>query len=247
MSSAVAHSLLASGAGSGIISYRQFLRWRAEVSSELQTAENERSYVARELHDGVAHTTQQIILQAGLCRKLLERRRLETLAEELATLEARVQYASQQVRDLIADLRPPHGEPDALFVEWVRAEIDTHLNRGGPPTEFELQADRPIPRLPDTTRIALIRILQEALLNTRKHARAQQVRVTLALDDKLLRLTVQDDGQGFSPSELRARPPDAGGAGLQAMRARARALGGEFRVQTGPWQGTQVEANIPIQ
>jgi signal transduction histidine kinase len=216
------------------------------VSSELQTAENERSYVARELHDGVAHTTQQIILQAGLCRKLLERRRLETLAEELATLEARVQYASQQVRDLIADLRPPHGEPDALFVEWVRAEIDTHLNRGGPPTEFELQADRPIPRLPDTTRIALIRILQEALLNTRKHARAQQVRVALTLDDKLLRLTVKDDGQGFRPSELRARPPDAGGAGLQAMRARARALGGEFMVQTGPGQGTQVEANIPL-
>ena len=217
------------------------------MSSELQTAENERSYVARELHDGVAHTTQQLILQAGLCRKLLERRRLETLAEELATLEARVQYASQQVRDLIADLRPPHGEPDALFVEWVRAEIDTHLNRGGSPTEFELQADRPIPRLPDTTRIALIRILQEALLNTRKHARAQQVRVALTLNEKLLRLTVKDDGQGFRPSELRARPPDAGGAGLQAMRARARALGGEFMVQTRPGQGTQVEASIPIQ
>ena len=65
------------------------------MSGELDSVENERSYVARELHDGVAQTTQQIILQAGLCRKLLERRRLETLAEELATLEARAKHAAK--------------------------------------------------------------------------------------------------------------------------------------------------------
>jgi len=216
------------------------------VSDELRMVENERRYVARELHDGVAQTAQQLILQAGLCRKLLERRRLETLGEELAILEERAQHASNQVRDLIADMRPPRVEPDAPFVEWIRAEIDTHLARGAPPTEFELQTSAPIPDLPDDTRVALIRILQEALLNARKHANARQMTVILTLDDHTLRLTVTDDGQGFSPSELLARPPDKGGAGLQAMRARARALGGEFRVQTGPGQGTQVEASIPI-
>jgi signal transduction histidine kinase len=219
---------------------------RADVSGELYTVENERSYVARELHDGVAQTTQQIMLQAGLCRKLLERRRLEMLAEELASLETRVQHASQQVRDLITDLRAPLGEPDAPFVEWVRAEIDAHLNRGGPPTEFELQTRQPIPKLPDVTRIALLRILQEALLNVRKHAQARRVVVTLSFDDQILRVTVKDNGRGFRPTELRSRPSDAGGAGFQAMRARARALGGEFNVQTGPGQGTVVEASLPI-
>ena len=216
------------------------------MSSELQIVENERRYVARELHDGVAQTTQQLILQAGLCRKLLERRRLETLAEELDTLEARAKHASQQVRLLIADMHPPRGEPDALFVEWVRAEIDTHLTRGGPPTDFEFLADQPIPTLPDTTRIALLRILQEALLNARKHAQAQHMIVTLLFEENTLRLTVKDDGRGFSPSEFQARPPEAGGAGLQLMRARAQALGGEFRVQTGRGQGAIVEAIIPI-
>lgn len=216
------------------------------MSDKLQIAENERRYVARELHDGVAQTAQQLILQAGLCRKLLERRRLDTLAEELATLEARAQQASNQVRELIADLRPPRSELDAPFVEWIRVEIDTHLKRGGVPTEFELQTREPIPNLPGDTRIALIRILQEALLNVRKHAQARQMSVTLALDDSTLRLTVADDGQGFSPSELLARRPEKGGAGLQAMRARAQALGGEFRVQTGLGQGTRVEASVPI-
>ncbi len=216
------------------------------MSGELQIVENERSYVARELHDGLAQTTQQIILQAGLCRKLLERRRLETLAEELLALEARAQTASQQVREFIADMRPPRGEPDAPLVEWVRAEIDVHLTRGGPPTEFEFETQQPIPRLPDTMRIAFLRVLQEALLNARKHARAQKMVVALSFDDNTLRLIVKDDGQGFSPSELSSRPPDAGGAGLQAMRARARALGGEFKVQTGPGRGTRVRASIPI-
>ncbi len=216
------------------------------MSGELQMVENERNYVARELHDGVAQTTQQLILQAGLCRKLLERRRLEMLAEELFTLEARAQHASQQVRELIADMRPPRAEPNAPFVAWVRAEIDTHLMRGGPPTEFELQTHEPIPALSDDIRIALIRILQEALLNARKHAKAQRMSVALSLNEDTLRLTVADDGQGFSVGELRARQPDRGGAGLQAMRARARALGGSFRIQTGLGQGTRIEASIPI-
>lgn len=216
------------------------------MSDALQMVENERRYVARELHDGVAQTTQQLILQASLCRKLLERRRLDMLAEELSSLETRAQHASNQVRELITDMRPPRAELAVPFVEWVRAEIDAHLTRGGPPTEFELQTRKPIPGLPGEARVALVRILQEALLNARKHARARQMEVTLSMDDGTLRLTVADDGQGFSPSELRARPPDQGGAGLQAMRSRAVALGGQFRVETGLGQGTRVEASLPV-
>jgi signal transduction histidine kinase len=171
---------------------------------------------------------------------------LETLAEELATLEERAQLASNQIREFIADMRPPRVEPDAPLVEWVRAEVDEHLARGGAPAEFELQTQETIPDLPEELRVAFIRILQEALLNTRKHAQAGRINITLALGGGTLSLVVADDGQGFSPSELRTRPPDRGGAGLQAMRARAQTLGGEFRVQTGPDQGTRVEASLPI-
>jgi two-component system sensor histidine kinase DegS len=223
-----------------------FSAQEAVVSDALQIVENERRYVARELHDGVAQTTQQLILQASLCRKLLERRRLDMLAEELSSLETRAQHASNQVRELITDLRPPRAELAVPFVEWVRAEIDAHLTRGGPPTEFELQTRKPIPDLPGEARVALVRILQEALLNARKHARARQMEVTLSMDDGTLRLTVADDGQGFSPSALRTRPLDQGGAGLQVMRSRAVALGGQFRVETGLGQGTRVEASIPV-
>jgi two-component system sensor histidine kinase DegS len=216
------------------------------MSDELQIVENERRYVARELHDGVAQTTQQLILQASLCRKLLERRRLEMLADELADMEARAHHASNQVRELMTDLRPPVIQPDAPFVEWIRAELDIHSTRGGPPVEFELQTKETVPNLPNPVRLALIRILQEALLNARKHAAARKIMVTLALDGHTLHLTVADDGQGFSTKELRARPPERGGTGLTSMRARALALGGEFRIHTAPGQGTRIEASVPI-
>jgi two-component system sensor histidine kinase DegS len=216
------------------------------MSDELQIVENERRYIARELHDGVAQTTQQLILQASLCRKLLERRRLETLADELADLETRAQHASNQVRELMADLRPPLTQPTVPFVEAIRAELDIHSKRGGPPAEFELQTKETVPNLSNTVRLAVIRILQEALLNARKHAAARKITVTMALEGRTLRLTVADDGQGFSTSELRARPPERGGAGLSSMRARALALGGEFKIQTAPGQGTRIEASVPI-
>jgi two-component system sensor histidine kinase DegS len=216
------------------------------MSDEFQTVENERRYIARELHDGVAQTAQQLILQASLCRKLLERRRLEMLADELADMEVRAQHVSNQVRELMADLRPPLTQPDAPFVEWIRAELDTHLTRGGPPAEFELQTQETVPNLPNPVRLALIRILQEALLNARKHAAARKITVTLALDGRTLHLTIADDGQGFSTSELRARPPERGGAGLISMRARALALGGKFKIHTAPGQGTRIEASVPI-
>jgi len=216
------------------------------MSDELQIVENERRYIARELHDGVAQTAQQLILQASLCRKLLERRRLEMLADELADLETRAQHASNQVRELMADLRPPLTQPTAPFVEAIRAELDIHSARGGPPAEFELQTKEAVPNLSNALRLALTRILQEALLNARKHAAARKITVTLALDGRTLRLTVADDGQGFSTSELLARPPERGGAGLTSMRSRALALGGAFKIQTAPGQGTRIEASIPI-
>jgi signal transduction histidine kinase len=215
------------------------------VSIELQLVENERSYVAREMHDGIAQTAQQLILQTSLCRKLLERRRIEMLADELARLEERAQHASQQVRELIADMRPPRIDLDAPFVEWVRAEIDTHLKRGGSPTEFEVESPSPVP-LSQETRVAFIRILQEALLNARKHAQARQMKVILSLEGDSLHLIVLDDGRGFSLDELRSRLPEKRGAGLQVMRGRALALGGQFTVQTGAGRGTRVEASIPL-
>lgn len=196
----------------------------------LTALENERRYVARELHDGVAQTTQQLSLQAGLCQKMLAANRLDMLAEELARLEARAQQAATQIREMIADMRPPEIEPDAALSEALPQIIDDHIARGGPPVEFHFEWPASSSFATGQPRLGLLRICHEALLNIRKHADADQVHLTLTADDDQLHLTIADNGRGFDPLETATRSADKGGAGLVNMQARAEALGGDFSI-----------------
>ncbi len=223
-------------------------RQESTVATEslLSALENERRYVARELHDGVAQTTLQLGLQAGICRKLLERGNLEMLAQELAALESRIQLASSQMRDIIADLRPPRLEPDAPLKEYLQAAITTHVERRGAPLELQLNLPGRPPQLSASQKLTLTRIVQEALLNIRKHAQAENIRLSLAEDRDNFYLLVADNGQGFDPAEVEARPVDRGGAGLTNLRVRAEALGGTLSIARdagGEW--TEVKLTLP--
>ncbi len=216
------------------------------MSDLLITLENERRYVARELHDGVAQTTLQLGLQAGICRKLLEYDKLEMLTDELAQLEERVQLASTQVREMIADMRPPPIEPDAALDEHLKYAIETHLERNGPPVAYQSRLSDQPPFLSAPQMLTLVRIVQEALLNIRKHAAAKNVRLTLLDDDNHAYLVISDDGQGFDPTEVEARPGDRKTAGLANMYDRAQAIGGFLTIArdtTGIW--TEVTLMLP--
>jgi signal transduction histidine kinase len=207
----------------------------------LNTLEDERRYVARELHDGVAQTTLQLGLQVGICRKLLDRGNLEMLAEELAQLEERVQTASSQVRDVVADMRRPQIEPDSALDEYIQRAIDSHLTRGGPPVDCECDFSN-FPPCSLQQKLALYRILQEALLNIRKHAQAQNVHLRMVQDDKNLCLMITDDGRGFKMAEVKARPIDKGGAGLANLQVRAQAVGGTVTVgSNASGKGTEIK------
>jgi two-component system, NarL family, sensor histidine kinase DegS len=211
----------------------------------LNTLEDERRYVARELHDGVAQSTLQLGLQAGICRKMLERGSLDMLATELAELEKRIQTASGQVREVIADLRPPQIEPEAALDEYIQRAIDVHLGRGGAPVEcrFE-QAD--FPTLSTQQRLAVYRVVQEALLNIRKHAGAKNVRLAMADNGKTIILVIADNGKGFDTEQIKTRPVNKGGAGLANLHVRAQVIGGAVSIArdaTGQW--TEVTITFP--
>jgi signal transduction histidine kinase len=211
----------------------------------LTTLENERRYVARELHDGVAQTTLQLGLQAGICRKLLEHKRLDMLASELAQLEERIELASSQVRELIADMRPPQVEPEAGLDDYLKQLIDTHYQRGGPPVEVQHGWADASPSLTEAQQLALVRVVQEALQNIRKHAQSRQVRLTLAVDEQSFMVVVADDGRGFDAVEAAARPTDKAGAGLANLRARVEAIGGTLTIGPNPaGQGTVVTVTL---
>ncbi len=212
----------------------------------LTAMENERRYVARELHDGVAQTTLQLGLQVGICRKMLERGMVEMLAQELATLESRVHHASAQVREIIADMRPPRLDVDASLVEYLQQAIDTHQERGGARVEFHSHLTGPVPDFLPRHKLTIQRIVQEALLNVRKHARANNVSLSLTNDEHNLYLTIRDDGVGFEVSEAEARPADRQAAGLANMHARAAALRGSLSIHSSPGAGgTEFKLAIP--
>jgi signal transduction histidine kinase len=217
------------------------------MSDELLTSlENERRYVARELHDGVAQTTLQLGLQAGICRKLLEHNSLDMLATELAQLEERIQLASTQIREMIADMRPPQVEPGQDLNEQLQQIINIHLDRGGPPVEYRFEWSTSRPSLSEPQQLALVRMVQEALLNVRKHAGAQQVKLAFTEDAHNFVMTISDDGQGFDPAQTEVQPTDKGGAGLANLRARAKAIGGKLIIGKNPAdEGTEITVTWP--
>jgi two-component system sensor histidine kinase DegS len=207
--------------------------------------ENERRYVARELHDGVAQTTLQLGLQIGICAKLLERGKLEMLTGELAQLEERIRLVSQQIRDIINDMRPPLVAPESGLAEYLQQIIDTHTKRGGPPVVSHFNWSEPDLRLTELQTLTLARLVQEALLNIRKHAKADQVQLDFSAEAETLSLTIADNGQGFDIDEVGARPADQGGAGLANLRARAEAIGGSFALNRTAAGWTEVTVRLP--
>lgn len=212
----------------------------------LNILETERRYLARELHDGVAQTTLQLGLQAGICRKLLERGNLDMLATELAQLEERAQLASRQVREVIADLRPPQVGPETGIKEHLAQVVETHLSRGGPPVAYRCEWTDQTPTLSVEQQLALVRVVQEALLNIRKHAQARHVHLILSTDEDSHILTISDDGKGFNPAELPAQPADKGGSGLANLQNRVLVIGGQVKLTSGPeGAGTKITVLLP--
>jgi signal transduction histidine kinase len=210
----------------------------------LSALENERRYIAKELHDGVAQTTLQLGLQVGICRKLLERGNVEMLAKELATLEGRAQLASAQVREMISDLRPPQVEPEANLDTYLHHAIELHQQRGGPLVTYRAQLQQPLPAFSPAQTLALVRVVQEALLNVRKHAEATTVYLRLSDDPGNFYLMIADNGHGF-PAEFKLSSLERNG-GLGMLQTRVEAVGGSLTIARDPAEGwTGVRVTIP--
>jgi len=99
------------------------------------------------------------------------------------------------------------------------------------------------PRLPVNTETILFWVVQEAVMNVTKHAQATQITITIEADNESVRLTVMDDGAGFNPAHLPA-PGESGGWGLPTMRERVETLGGSFRIESTPGEGTRIIAEV---
>ncbi|MBN8761469.1 MAG: sensor protein [Thiobacillus sp. 65-69] len=210
----------------------------AALAAHVETAkEQERLNLAREVHDDLGGNLAAIkIGLSGLLRRLPGDQ--TALIERTAYLDNVVDQTIEATHRIAASLRPP------VLDFGIVSALEWQIERFGHTTGMACTLDAPATPIPLGTdaAIAVFRIVQEALTNVAKHARASRVKVGLALDGDTLVVRVTDNGQGIA-----AKPPRNGsGFGVLGMTERAAALGGELIVEAAPRRGTQVRLQVPL-
>jgi two-component system nitrate/nitrite sensor histidine kinase NarX len=213
---------------------------RQLVELEYKTMIEERSRLAREIHDGLAQTLGFLKLQVAQMQNYLERGDYQRLQGSLRIYYQTLAEAYQDARDTIDGLRiSPAGSnlqawlPQMLeeFQENVGSQIQVSM------TCLEVQSD-----LPSEVQAQLIRILQEALSNVRKHAGASHVWVSCSEQNGDLIVEIRDDGRGFAAEDV----PAPSQHGLRGMRERVELIGADFQVISRPQNGTTIRVCLPV-
>lgn len=222
-----------------VASLQRLSAHNAELTDQVKQAAivEERQRLARELHDAVSQQLFAISMtMAALKRTLLQNPDKASRQAEL--IEEMAAAAQSEMRALLLHLRPAHLEGKML-----RQGIEDLLH--------ELQAKHALafhwslndlPPLPKGIEDHLFRILQEALSNTLRHAKATRVEIKLAMIPNNVRLKITDDGIGFSLEDSRK----ASSYGMALMQERVAEIGGVLTVSSAPGQGTLIEVTIPI-
>ncbi len=213
----------------------------AIADSPPSAREEERRRLARELHDGPAQALAAALFGVDLAVSALDRAPA-TAREELLAARAMVRDALDDVRALMAGLRPRLLEERGLVPALNGLAAMPPL--WGTEVSIETEGIGRGERLPADVELALFRIAQEAVSNARRHGVASRVRVSLAVRPGIAELVVVDDGRGF------LWEPEFGwssrGEGLPGMRERAELLGGTLRVESAPGAGTRIAVMLPL-
>jgi signal transduction histidine kinase len=212
-----------------------------QLTTELQQArerlvaarEEERRRLRRDLHDGLGSQLAALTMQAGALRGLIERDPVAAQAE-VVELRAQLRAAIASIRIIVHGLRPPAIDELGLLMalrERVRQYNTDEL-------AVDLDAPANIPALPAAVEVAVYRIVEEALANVVRHARASRAVVRLMADDAV-ELTIEDDGIGIDPRA-------GAGVGLLSMRERAEEVGGRCVIAARPSGGSRVTVELPL-
>ncbi|MGE5617827.1 MAG: sensor histidine kinase [Sphingomonadaceae bacterium] len=202
----------------------------------------ERERIAREMHDGLAQLIGFLHLKTRVTQQLVANRHLEQAERELDQMQRIVQEAYSDVRQSILGLRTA-TELDRGLAAAIRASAADFSEQNSIPVELVLP-DAAEETFPPEAEVQLVRIVQEALANVRKHSRAHKVRIRLERLDGRGVLSVEDDGIGFDPAQLAGRSRRC--FGLQTMRERAESIGAELQVTPIPGEGTRIQVRFPI-
>jgi len=211
---------------------------RLMVQVEYQAVVDERARLAREIHDGLAQTLAFLKIQAAQMQSYLSRGELDRLTNTLQANYRTLSDAYLDARQAIDNLR---RTPASSLRDWVGTVIVDFEQGSGLKVELD-DACLDSAQFAPNVQAQLIRIVQEAFSNIRKHAQASHVWLIARKRDSLFFLAVRDDGSGFQPEQIEL----ASRYGLRGMRERADGIGADFQIISRPGEGTTISLSLPV-
>lgn len=216
-------------------------RTRALETMGSRAAAAERERLAREIHDTLAQILGFVNIKTGVVHEWLAQGNLTQAQVELDQLGLLSQELYMDARELVLGL---HGEADAGrgITHMIASYVERFSNFCNLPTTFDA-SDLNVTFSP-TVELQLLRVVQEALSNVRKHARAKHAWISMTRAGDRVLWEIRDDGQGFDP----AHPARGFGPrfGLQSMRERVESIHGTFAVHSAIGQGTRIQVTVPL-
>ena len=245
-------SLLSSGQTSGQIILLTDITRRHTAERTLRHQQRalavlaEREKLARDLHDGVGQLTGFVSLQSQTARHYLAEGQVALADAALVRLHEAAREAQADVRNFILGLQGDEADGAPANIDFY-ADLPPYVTQFNEVYASAVRLSLPpatdCPALPQETALQLLRIVQEALNNSRKHAgAAAQTRVTVLTGAADLLVVVEDDGSGFDP----AAAPVPGHLGRGIMAERAGQIGARLDIRSAPGQGTQVKVTLPL-
>ena len=208
----------------------------AALQRETAVAE-ERSFIARELHDSIAQSLAFLKIQLGLLRNDIKSTDAARIDRTLGELDAGVHESLGDVRELLVHFRTRTNTED--IAPALKTTLQKFEHQTGLATHLDIEGDG-MP-LPADVQVQVLHVVQEALSNVRKHAQAREVWVEVQQTPQW-RVEVRDDGCGFDPD---GAGPDETHVGLRIMRERAHNIGATVEVASVPGSGTCVVLKLP--
>ena len=210
---------------------------RATALEREAAVAQERSMIARELHDSIAQSLAFLKIQTQLLRDAVAKGDAAKRDRSIDELDVGVRECYSDVRELLVHFRTRTSEEDIEAA--LRATLSKFEHQTGMATSLSM-AGHGVP-LPPDVQIQVLHMVQEALSNVRKHAKATRVELRVERHPRW-RFEVQDDGMGFEVEQV---PPDSLHVGLGIMRERAQRIGAVVQVQSHRGQGTRVCIELP--
>ena len=215
---------------------------RLYIQQITRAQEEERSRIARELHDS---TAQELIIVLHQVEGLLQNKAKLPLSEakDLWGVHEQIKGILQEVRYFGRDLRPSILDDLGLraALEWLVEQLETEHK-----VECHLTVVGEERRLPSEAEVMIFRVVQEAIRNIGKHSQASRAEVTVKFEQKEIIITVKDNGIGFQLSESVGDLTRAGKLGLAGMQERVQLLGGSLSMQSEPGKGTTIVVKAPV-